>query len=111
MTEQQQQAATSFPLQTEQYVCPNESCESTIPNQYVFRNLDRPGHTSVSLTRTVKAWCSRCQSGWKCRQELRGGVWQTVGAVERITDERGLRGLRARVDVLDGTVQREALSA
>ena len=106
MTEQQ---AAAFPLQTEQYVCPNEVCESTIPNQYVFRNLDRPG--AMTLTRTVKAWCPRCQSGWKCRQELRGGLWQTVGAVERIHDERSLRGLQARVDVIDGNTKHEALSA
>ena len=99
----------SFPLLMEQYICPNEACQSVIPNQYVWSNLiHKP---SVEPRRSVKAHCRHCGRSYRASQILRGGSWQPDGPVTEVADEKELAGIKARVNHINGDLQLQSLSA
>src|SRR4051794_35877836 len=90
-----------FPVTFEQYTCPNDVCEASIPQQYVFNTYPDPS-PATGQQRLVRVYCPHCQRIYQRRFVLRGGQWQPLGDVELVTDARTVKGILRRVDHLNG---------
>jgi hypothetical protein len=68
------------PVTEERFCCSN--CQSTIPDEYVFRKIDDPRSmlSCRPTTQTVKTVCPHCRTGWKLKRQLMGGNWAILEA-------------------------------
>jgi hypothetical protein len=93
----------------EEAICPNEACGSGIQKSHVFKNVDITGLGETR--RTVKIFCRHCDQAYKVIQVLRGGVWQDEAPGVQLLSGRDRTGVLKRVELADGNVQLQSLSA
>ena len=96
-----QPAAAAFPASIEQFYCPDEACQTTIPPDHVFNEYphDEKLHTQRRLC-TVH--CPSCERIWERGFILRGGMWQPDGDVKLVERSRKIKSIQHALDQRHG---------
>lgn len=99
----------AFPMAVPQYICPNESCEATIPPTHVVAGLigDR---ADMETVRMVRVRCPHCMAAWEASQILECGFWHCT-SIDPIDDLAAVARLQHQIDLRLGVIQRTAAAA
>lgn len=91
----QQARNERYPIQVEQFVCINESCQANVPQSHVISDYAKFSRHGI---RTITTVCPACTAVARAPFVLRDGRWQLHGNVEPVTNVSAARAARRRVD-------------